>query len=80
MNVDTGFFLVLCSNVSSKDIRGEENTTSHFFTKLSRNLDLEGQWGMALVEAVYPVTFCNITTPITVKLEQVIVIDLHNFS
>ncbi len=55
--MDNDFYLTLPSNTPGQ---GLLNTTSTFTTILPRNINLDGQWKVALVELQYPFTWSNI--------------------
>lgn len=78
------FYLTLPSN-SSKDYF-PKNTVSRYTTHLPRQIRLDGEWEMALVEAHYPCSFLNVNDesciwltytlkisaiPLTISTEQV---------
>ena len=56
--MESEFYVTLPSNRSVQYFL--DNKTSNFVTKLSRTLQLDGEWEVGLAEIVYPHTWCNI--------------------
>ena len=56
--MESEFYVTLPSNSSMKYF--PDNKTSNFFIKLSRTLQLDGEWEVGLAEIVYPHTWYNI--------------------
>lgn len=54
------FYIVLPSNSSMSYF--DDNTTTHFITRLPQHLTLHGSWGVALTELQIPMTFQHIPT------------------
>lgn len=52
------FYLTLPSNSSEKYY--QNNTLTHFFTKLHNDISLNGEWEAALVEIMYPRNWYNV--------------------
>lgn len=53
------FHVALFSNSSFKYF--PENRTTHFVTKLPKRIDLEGRWGVALLDLHVPLNFQNVS-------------------
>ena len=56
--MESEFYVTLSSYSSMQYF--PDNKTSNFVTKLSRTLQLDGEWEVGLAEIVYPHTWCNI--------------------
>ena len=56
--MESEFYVTLPSNSSIEYF--PDNKTSNFVTKLSRTLQLDGEWEVDLAEIVYPHTWYNI--------------------
>ena len=56
--MESEFYVMLPSNSSMQYFL--DNKTSNFVTKLSRTLQLDGEWGVGLAEIVYPHIWYNI--------------------
>ena len=56
--MESEFYVMLPSNSSMEYF--PDNKTSNFVTKLSRTLQLDGEWEVDLAEIVYPHTWYNI--------------------
>ena len=56
--METEFYVTLPSNSSMEYF--PDNKTSNFVTKLSRTLQLDGEWEVGLAEIDYPHTWYNI--------------------
>ena len=56
--MESEFYVVLPSNSSMKYF--PDNKTPNFVTKLSRTLQLDGEWEVGLAEIDYPHTWYNI--------------------
>lgn len=55
---DDSFFVILPSNSSMHYF--PDNTTTKFITKLPRQIQLQGEWLVSLVEIAYPMTLLHI--------------------
>ena len=58
LKIESEFYVTLPSNSSMQYFL--DNKTSNFVTKLSRTLQLDGEWEVVLAEIVYPHTWYNI--------------------
>ena len=56
--MESEFYVTLPSDSSMQYF--PDNKTSNFVTKLSRTLQLNGEWGVGLAEIDYPHTWYNI--------------------
>ena len=56
--MESEFYVTLPSNSSMENF--PDNKTSNFVIKLSRTLQLDGEWEVGLAETVYPHTSYNI--------------------
>ena len=65
------FYIVLPSNSSMQYF--PENTTSHFVTKLPKEVQLHGDWTVALTEIQIPLTFLHLTNDV---LERTVVVEM----
>lgn len=59
MNETNSFYMTLTSDSSIKENEG--NKTSSFTVNLAKNISLDGDWNVALVEALFPFTIENVT-------------------
>jgi len=55
---ESSFYITLPSNGK----QFEDNTLNNFRVRLPQRIDLEGQWDVALIEAIYPHTWNNLST------------------
>ena len=60
----TSFSIVLPSNSSMES--HPKNTLSNYTTVLSKGLELDGDWEVALTEIQFPRTWYNVTSPVSV--------------
>lgn len=67
---DRQFFIVLPSDSSMKFF--PDNKTTHFITQLPRQINLTGEWAVALTEIQYPQTFMTVAEP-----ENIITFFIH---